>query len=129
MRRITFIKSLNVESLPMLNLDEVRYHTAENIRAVSDEEYLETRDYSVETHIVPVHMLRTGNEFVKDTLYIAYSKKVQDLLGMPFDVMKKQLDEQSEQIQDLYLKISRIRHAKFWKRVRFLFLGFKEFKL
>ncbi len=125
MRKVTFIKSLNVDLVPMLGHEEVRYHMmgpAPPIPILTDEteEYLLT-EATVETMVVPVHMLRTGNRNVRDTLYIAYSKEVQDLLGMPFDVMKRELDECRAHAEVQLHMLDKYRHAKWWRRLGYLF--------
>ncbi len=126
MRRVNFVRSLNVDSIPMLNGDEVRYQSMESITPVpsgDDIEFLLT-EKTIEVRIAPVHTLSEGHaDGRRDDTYIAYSKEVQDLLRMPFDTMKRQLDDQSKQISNLYSDKAAVREASLWTRVKFVFSG------
>jgi len=57
----------------------------------------------------------------QNTVYIAWSQEVQELLEMPFDLLKRQLDENHKLINGLNSKLLRYRHAGWWKRLRYLF--------
>lgn len=138
MRYVTLVESLNLRKLPMLNNDEVRYHSLEAITPVpgpGEPEFLAT-DQRIETRVVPIH------EFVfpdrgkaapvnmdelnrqvtaRNSVYIAWSQEVQELLEMPFDVLKRQLDEAHVLINCMRADLACYRHAGWWKRLRYLF--------
>ncbi len=130
MRYVKFIKGLQVDERPVLGPDEIRYHVMEPMpvplfNGDDQEEYL-LPEGTVETMVVPVHELRGCDKEdprYPPELYIAYSKDVQMLLQMPFDVMKRQLDEQSTQIMTLYDERAAIRRATWWRRLVYVFDG------
>lgn len=138
MRYVTLVESLNLRKLPMLNNDEVRYHSLDTITPVpgpGDTEFLAT-DQRIETRVVPIHQfvfpdrgksapvdmdMLNRRVQAQNTVYIAWSQEVQELLEMPFDVLKRQLDEAHVWINDLRYDRDRYRHAGWWKRLRYLF--------
>lgn len=138
MRYVTLVESLNLRKLPMLNNDEVRYHSLDTITPVpgpGDTEFLATEE-RIETRVVPIHefvfpdrgrsapvdmdMLNRRVQ-AQNKVYIAWSQEVQELLEMPFDVLKRQLDEAQGLINDLRYVRDRYRYAGWWKRLRYLF--------
>lgn len=128
MREIKFIRNVEIDLLPMGNPDEVRYHMMGPVPPLPvmpddhDPEFL-LADYTIETQVVPVHYLRTGNRNVRDDMYIAYSKEVQELLGMPFDIIRKEKEQMYKHNAVLDAKLYRVKTAKVWQRIKFLFTG------
>ena len=121
MRKVQFISGLKIESRPMLNPDEVRYHLMDNIPPVPvGGEFLATTA-EVNTMVAPIHWLRKIENGEQVDTYIAYSKEVQDLLELPFDVLKDENDNLINQLYDARNRISDVCDAGFWRRLRFLF--------
>jgi len=92
MQLVNFISDLVINEVPRVNRDEVQYHCfSPKFAPISPDDGLLLED-TVETRVVPVHTLskRTNGQTV--STYIAYSKEVQELLVMPFDVMKEEID-------------------------------------
>ena len=129
MRYVKFIKGLVIDERPMLNPDEVRYHAMGPVPPVpciepgGAEEHLLTEE-TVETMVCPIHELRgcdKENPTYPPELYIAYSRDVQMLLKMPFDTMKRELED-CRGVCDLYRgRLLDWRHAGLWARIKFVF--------
>lgn len=138
MRYVTLVESLNLRKLPMLNKDEVRFHSLETLTPVpgpGDTEFLAT-EQTIETRVVPIHefvfpdrgkaapvsMDELNRRVVaRNSVYIAWSPEVQELLEMPFDVLKRQLDEAHVLINGMSSDLACYRCAGWWKRLRYLF--------
>lgn len=126
MRYVKFIKRLVIDKLPMISGDEIRYHTSHDLPPMIDGEMLLVKE-PVITHIVPIHRLckatrdnRTGENHI-DTIYIAYSKEVQELLEMPFDVIKSELETCRVLSHTQAIRLNRVRYATVWIRIKYLF--------
>ena len=121
MRKVKFISGLKVESRPMLNPDEIRYHMMESIPPVPvGDEFLATTA-EVNTMVVPIHWLRKIENGEQVDTYIAYSKDVQELLEMPFDVLRDENITLTHQLYDARDRIDNICGAGLWRRLKFLF--------
>jgi len=126
MRYVKFIKRLVIDQIPMLSRDEIRYQSMENMVPIGPDNVL-LPDSVVETQIVPIHRLckahrdrKTGENYV-DTTYIAYSKEVQELLEMPFDVIKSELEESRRQLNLVRRRLGDMLNANVWTRIKYLF--------
>lgn len=129
MRRVQFIRGLLVDERPVLDPREYRYHAMGSVMPVpllspgGDEEYL-LPDRTIETMVVPIHELRgcdKENPTYPPELYIAYSRDVQMLLKMPFDIMKRELEETRSMLARHRQRIKAVNGAGIWLRVRYLF--------
>jgi len=128
-RRVQFIKGLVIDERPMVGPDEIRYHAMGQVLPVpvfeagGAEEYLLT-EQTVETMVVPIHDLHgcdTVNPTYPPELYIAYSKDVQMLLKMPFDTMKRELEECRDFCTVQRHMLAEYLAAPWWRRLRYLF--------
>ena len=129
MEKVNFIESLNIEERPMLRGSEViKYHSCEPFGLnYVDGEGTMVPERTIKDRIVPIHQINKIDKSVKPDLcdnkppkiiktYIAYSKEVQELLEMPFDLMKGE-------IEDLQKRNERIATASLWKRCKFMLTG------
>lgn len=128
---VKFIKALVIDERPMVGPDEIRYHAMGRIPPVpifeagGAEEYLLTAE-SVETMVVPIHELRgcdSMNHTYPPELYIAYSKDVQMLLKMPFDAIKRELQECRDVCTVQRHMLAEYVAAPWWRRLRYLLNG------
>lgn len=128
MRYVKFIKALVVDERPMVNPKEVRHHMMEPmpvpcLEPGGREEYLLT-EQTVETMVCPIHELRgcdKENPTYPPELYIAYSRDVQMLLKMPFDTMKRELEECRDVCEVQRHMLAEYTSAGIWQRLRYLF--------
>lgn len=128
MRYVKFIKGLQIDERPMLNPDEIRHHHMEPmpvpiLEPGGAEEYLLT-EQTVETMVCPIHELRgcdNENPTYPPELYIAYSKDVQMLLKMPFDTIKRELEECRATCDEQRGMLTDIRTAVWWRRLKYVF--------
>lgn len=121
MKRVKFIKSLNVEILPLTDYN-IRYWNTEATPIMDEgEEKLLHTTLKVKMEIIPVHILSKvkGRKRISTT-YIAYSKEVEDLLDMPFNTMRREIKELSFSLQFLHNKIDT---ATIFNKLRYLFTG------
>jgi hypothetical protein len=124
-RYVKFIKALVIDERPVFGPDEYQYHVMENIVPLAGEveEYL-VSEQTVETMVVPIHEIRGANSIRPDwppELYIAYSKNVQLLLEMPFDTIKRELEEARVLVRGLSADLACFRCAGLWGRLRYVF--------
>jgi len=98
MKRVKFIKSLNIESANLMGRDELSYSTF-NVTPVRDL-LLETNE-PIRDHRVAIHQVSQIIDGARCDDFIAYSEEVQKLLGMPFDLMKQQIDSLNGEIVSL----------------------------
>lgn len=134
MRYVKFIKALVVDKVPCENRDSIRYSVMQDIiPIVSDRNEVLLTNEVVQDMVVPVHHLcrnhkdyKTG-EIRRTNTFIAYSKEVQELLEMPFDVIKSEL-ESCRALCTMYQgRLSDVKHANLWTRIKYLFKQ-EEFK-
>lgn len=71
-----------------------------------------------ERRLAPVHHLCDVHDGTRRDVFIAYSKEVQELLGMPFDTLTEELERTRRIISTLH---RRIEHASLWTRIKYLF--------
>ncbi len=112
MRYVNFIKSLNVEKLPLTGTD-IQYYS-NNFTVVDDAgrpAFLHTLNTTRE--VVPVHIISKREYGKRTDTYIAYTKEVENLLGTPFKAIK----EENDRLYRYYESKS------FWQRLKFLFTG------
>ncbi len=128
MRYVKFIKGLVIDERPMLNPKEVRHHMVDPmpvpcVGADGSEEYLLV-EKTIETMVYPIHELRgcdKTNPTYPPELYIAYSRDVQMLLEMPFDIIKRELEECRSHAARQYGLLVEWRNADLWTRIKFVF--------
>tara|TARA_R100001143_G_C3360997_1_gene135681 strand:- start:13239 stop:13616 length:378 start_codon:yes stop_codon:yes gene_type:complete len=120
MKRVKFVRQLVVDDVRYVG-DYVEYRcigTSPDITRVvkGDEEGFLLGVEQKE--LAPVHHLCDVHNGTRRDLFIAYSKEVQELLGMPFDTLSNELEDAREAISALH---SRIGHATLWQRIKYLF--------
>lgn len=83
---------------------------------------------SAQTRIYPVHHFRWGSS--SRDLYVAYTKDVEQVLGIPINCMKEDLDkavERADNLEELNVslktKLYRFQNMTFLGRLKFLFTG------
>lgn len=119
MRQVKFIKSLNIEILPLTKYNEVEYHTYNPSHVMSeyDPYFLHTKD--VTTQVVPVNQFTKENsEGERVETYIAYSEEVEELLNMPFKSISHQIEMISRTLDIVRYTVT---NATFIKRLKYLF--------
>jgi hypothetical protein len=131
-RYVQFIKGLEIDERPVVNPEEVRYHSMENMPypltdlspgGSNPEEYL-IAERTIETLVVPIHEFRGCDKEdprYPPELYIAYAKDVQMLLKMPFDLYKREIEECRAHCEVQRHMLSDWRHAGLWERIKFVF--------
>ena len=119
MKRVKFIRELVIDEVPMVERDEIRYHVFDDLVPFSADAALIAKD--VEVRVVPVHRLSKMHNGETVTNYIAYSKEVQELLEMPFDVMKKEREILDGHCTRITRELDSYRDAKLWARIKFVF--------
>lgn len=91
MRMVKFIKSLNVDLIPLTGND-MKYYS-QNFTVVDDigkPAFLHT-EVQVKEHVVPINIFSQIRKGKRTETYIAYSEEVQELLEMPFKSINEQL--------------------------------------
>jgi|GEM_PF-4800103 len=118
MKKVKFIRSLNVEEVPCIdrsNFLEYSYFDARNMIPIyrSSSAIIDTNN-TVKKYVVPIHeifeynLTEDGIEEREET-YIAISEEVEKLLGKPYSNLKQ---ENSELIQELVSAWATIRENK-----------------
>ena len=132
MRMVRFIKGLVIDERPVVGPKEIQYHAMEHMpvplfelapAGSNPEEYL-IPEQTIETMVVPIHEFRGCNKEdprYPAELYIAYSKEVQMLLKMPFDILKRELEECRDFLEVQRHMLNEWRDAGLWDRIKFLF--------
>lgn len=154
MRRVKFIRSLNIEERTLYDCeDSIRYHRMDKLNWIElgpESAYLETED-TIESVIVPI--IKLYNSFydptpenpynvVTKTKFIAYSEEVEEFLEMPFKALHEQIkgltctvnrlyDELNTSDNQLYATIydlNKYTRANVWARIKYLFTGKAPFE-
>lgn len=131
MREVTFIRDLILERKLVGTEDEIRQHRYGTLPHLpTGEAVISDPGETVEitTEIIPVIALRGMPRTTRDTLYVAYSRKVEELLGLPFAELSKQIQDLSTANAGLRATNSMLRtqrnayrRATLWQRIKFLF--------
>lgn len=95
MRKVRFIKSLNVDDVRLAEGRDLEYYCKSPMPMIpiGGDSALVGCDETVDVQVVTVHRFSKITDGSRKDMFIAVSKEVQDLLGIPLDVYKYQLDE------------------------------------
>jgi len=142
-KTVKFIESLNIREVPLLYGDSIRYQSPERLAFVGLDAAIPV-DEPVKTHVAPAHHFYEAfngdhpwQEPEVIETYIAYTEEVQELLGMPFDTLKKNLEQEREAHSKTHKDLEKISSANnrvvdklemvskssFWQRLKLLFSG------
>ena len=116
MRYVNFIKSLNVERIPLTGRDMTYY--SQNFTLVDDNgepAFLHTQE-QVTIHTIPINLISHVNTEKPSETYIAYSKEVEELIEIPFMAIK-------EELYQAYTHKRKIETATWINRLQYLFTG------
>lgn len=148
MKRVKFIKSLNIEEHCLYDNDEYfQYMVCKPLNFVDMEPaaFLETDDI-IEHVVIPITDINqcvfsptpeNPHKTVTTTTFIAHSKEVEDLLEMPFKFLHEQINGLQRKIDEengtIYRLSNSLRTAKeglsdyatadVWNRLKYLFTG------
>ena len=128
MRIVKFIQSLNIKDVRLYKYQELKYSTLsmDRLQPISDDEFI---DAEADTRVIPVHEFRKNygrNSDYTEEYFIAFSKEVQDLLEMPFDIMKEQLESAHSELSLLRRQLNSYKNMGILNRLRFFLT--KRFK-
>lgn len=142
MRKVKFIESLNIKEVPCMNKEHLQYHVinpawtsfiGEGSEALCLDEEPTCRTVLIH-HLCKHHrppFKDPGKLSETEEIYIAYSKEVQDLIELPFDLISEQLSfykrknsELSGEVIRLEGILMKIKQLSFYQRVKALFKGF-----
>lgn len=130
-RMVTFVKSLNIEKLPMHDPHAFKYPMLRP-KVVDSHGFYGILDstFEIEAHVVPIqHLceswnvpLRRGPDLLrtKDT-FIAVSKEVEDLLELPFKHQYSRIKDLEYQLSYKEVKLWQFQNASLWQRIKYLF--------
>ena len=126
MKEVKFIRGLVVENAIIhSSLDSMRYFTTTGSKACKDvfgaPVYLQTEGPKVEAKVAPLHCFNKGRG--GDDIYIAYTEEVEDLLHIPFKLLKEEVDRCRAEIDLSTHRLEEIKNATFLQRLRFLVTG------
>ena len=134
MKRVKFVESLNVKEVAVGScVDMMRYATLEECAPIDGTDRI-LAPVKTNTRVVPIHQFCESG---KPDIFIAYSKEVEELLGMPFNVLHNDLKEAkaySERIKSslsrftlendvLSKKLLQVNNASIWQRLKYLLTG------
>lgn len=125
MRRVSLVEGLKVREVMLASGQEIRMvHTrreATRMAAAGPDEFLEVPVEFVE-RIVPVHEFakRDPRTHETDRWYLAWTQEIQDQLGMPFDVLRRENEAARHEAQVARRKVQRWADLTFLGRLRFL---------
>jgi hypothetical protein len=107
MKQATLI--LGLKTTVVLRTDAARYYNwSQPLVATDGSMLVPTESIAVEERIIPISQFcRPG----KPDLYIAYSEEVEELLGVPFRTIYKEVQETREEI-------SRLRSLTWWEHIK-----------
>lgn len=140
MKTVKFVRDLVIEERPLLTGEDVLcYAEPRNMIPVGPCSAIHA-DTPIDTKVVPIyHFARRTEDFRGNTTdahtYIAYSDKVKELIEMPIDTLKAELEYSREHAQrietQLYktqvenegyeMRFNEIANSSIWKRIKFLF--------
>ena len=121
MRKVKFIRSLNVELLS-LHSTNVKYYS-KNFTPVMEGEipYLLDTPVKINTVVVPITQLTNiDKKGERVDTFIAYSEEVEELLVMPFKAIREEIDIVNSCLDIIKYKVI---NATFIKRLKYLFTG------
>lgn len=136
MKKVKFIRSLNIEDVPCADRHYFEYHQLASVNFVEiegSESILLSKEPS-DCHSVSIQKINKAttasdllNPEIEET-YIAYSKEVQEFLEMPFDLLQEQLytaqkrcNKYQSEVYYLRETLEEYKEASFKKRLKFLF--------
>lgn len=134
MRKVKFIKSLNVEDVILFSGQELKVHEFDlNCQQVGDDLFIKPTDF-ISDRIVPVHRICFADENEQKDVYIAYSKEVEELISVPFSALNEArktaqtltadaLNQLDSLNRDYHKLQNKIKDASFLDRVKYLFTG------
>jgi hypothetical protein len=120
-RYVNLIRSLDIIEVPMVNSEEVQYQPLESMHAVGIDEFLLDTTATVKHKPLPIHKISKICHGQKVDTFIAYSREVQDLLELPFDLLKKENEMLTISNSKLERELSNIKELPFLGRLKFLF--------
>lgn len=118
MRTAHFVSRLIVEEVR--DLSSVRYyeHVMPEFPIVATDGAVLDIEHAVTEHIAPVyHICRTGRQ----DLYVAYSKQVEELLGIPIRLLVEEKESARGETRRLQERLWMVAGLSFWLRLKFLF--------
>ncbi len=142
MRKVKFIKSLNIEEVMSRDPNNIRYHEVrlDDWSMTLDRQLVNAK---TDKKIVPIHHISEGRRYecedspdgyraeITDT-YIAYSEEVEKLLEMPFKLINDEnkelqlkVDRLNSELLEVRSRENRLRES-LWLRVKFLFNGSRK---
>ena len=133
MKYAIFVEGLITREVPLMHqIDYYKHSCLESAAFTGDGMAL--CDATIERKSAPIHHLRKviggrfpdNNDEVKD-IYIAYSEEVQDLLFMPFDTFKVELDaarHSRDSTEEKYkILVRKYKSMSIFDKIKFLWKG------
>jgi hypothetical protein len=132
-RMVNFVKSLNVERVPMHDSKMFRY-SGGYPKVIDTPDFYGIMDstFEIKEHVVPVQHLSQswvvpgksslGRNMVhtKDT-FIAVSEEVEDLLMLPFKHQYSKIKDLEYALSHEKVKLWQFQNASIWQRIKYLF--------
>lgn len=133
MIEVTVITGLEKKLVPLMRGDEITYQTLDGLQPVSYSggEFLEMQP--IKERVIPVHMICRVDFGKPNYTHIAYTEEVEQLLGIPFNALKRENNQLTKQNFGLIVenerltkKMYKMTQGSLWEKLKLLFGGAHE---
>lgn len=128
MRMITLITDLVIERVPYYGDSEMTLHEIPPLNFNTAEEGFIQAE--IERHVVPLVQICKQTDKGRDETFIAYSPKVEELIGVPINLVYRDLKTSQQRNAELARrntvlsdKWRRVRLMTFWDRLKYALTG------